>query len=282
MQDQSIELRGDFDFQCATCTEDDDLSKLCEELLTMNHLSRIDDAWQFESCRDARLTLEKCISPDIAYEGTELCITTRVCNPSEKLVRDVFFQESLDATIVFEAGSVCINGCATGCETLNPEEGFCIGCLAPNESCEVAFRACTLAGASPVRSIAYAAWNASVCCEDDIPLQIVCSNPFYLVRLKYNFSQACADVAESVALMQTAIAHILNAEGEKIQALLQSPCVTLQELLEANESVEALLDAVNRLELIFQQVLSTVIVQLINCLNPQRCCPSSCAVCEPC
>lgn len=34
-------------------------------------------------------------------------------------------------------------------------------------------------------------------------------------------SQAITDIIESVALEQTAISHILNAEGEKIQKVLE-------------------------------------------------------------
>ena len=35
--------------------------------------------------------------------------------------------------------------------------------------------------------------------------------------------QAVTDIIESVALEQTALSHILNAEGEKIQAILEEP-----------------------------------------------------------
>ena len=39
-------------------------------------------------------------------------------------------------------------------------------------------------------------------------------------------SQAVTDIIESVALQETALSHILNAEGEKIQKMVALPDVT--------------------------------------------------------
>ncbi|MEG0407642.1 MAG: hypothetical protein RRY22_04615 [Bacilli bacterium] len=63
--------------------------------------------------------------------------------------------------------------------------------------------------------------------------------------------QAITDIIESVALEQTGLSHILNAEGEKIQkALLLS--TTNQELLEVNKSVQTMVNSIARLETILQ------------------------------
>ncbi|MEG1585164.1 MAG: hypothetical protein RR361_08945 [Anaerovorax sp.] len=67
--------------------------------------------------------------------------------------------------------------------------------------------------------------------------------------------QAVTDIIESVALEQTGLSHILNAEGEKIQkALLLS--TTNQELLEVNKSVQTMVNSIARLETILQGKIS--------------------------
>ena len=64
--------------------------------------------------------------------------------------------------------------------------------------------------------------------------------------------QSITDIITSVALEQTALSHILNAEGEKIQAFLDIPGVTSEQLLEVNRSVESMVKSISRLEIILQ------------------------------
>mgnify|MGYP007103836373 CR=1 FL=1 len=70
-------------------------------------------------------------------------------------------------------------------------------------------------------------------------------------------SQAVTDIIESVALQETALSHILNAEGEKIQKMVALPDVTPEVLLATNKSVESMVNAVSRLEMILHSKLST-------------------------
>lgn len=72
--------------------------------------------------------------------------------------------------------------------------------------------------------------------------------------------QAISDIIESVALQETGLSHILNAEGEKIQkvvAIATSPA----DLLAVNKSVESMVNAVSRLELILQSK-----IELFSCV----------------
>ena len=62
--------------------------------------------------------------------------------------------------------------------------------------------------------------------------------------------QAITDIIESVALEETALSHILNAEGEKIQKMVAMPDITPEMLLATNKSVESMVNAVSRLEMI--------------------------------
>lgn len=67
--------------------------------------------------------------------------------------------------------------------------------------------------------------------------------------------QAITDIIESVALQEAALAHILNAEGEKIQKVVAQPNVPIEQLLETNKSVQSMVGSVSRLEMILQSKL---------------------------
>lgn len=67
--------------------------------------------------------------------------------------------------------------------------------------------------------------------------------------------QAITDIIESVALEQTALSHILNAEGEKLQYVIAYPNITPEQLLTFNKSVQSMINATTRLELILQSKL---------------------------
>ena len=75
-------------------------------------------------------------------------------------------------------------------------------------------------------------------------------------------AQAITDIIESVALEEAALSHVLNAEGEKIQKIVAMEDVTPEVLMATNKSVEAMVNAVSRLEMILQSKLST----FVNCL----------------
>ena len=69
-------------------------------------------------------------------------------------------------------------------------------------------------------------------------------------------TRAVTDIIESVALQETALSHILNAEGEKIQKVVAMSDVTPEVLMAVNKSVESMVGAVSRLEMILQSKLA--------------------------
>ena len=77
--------------------------------------------------------------------------------------------------------------------------------------------------------------------------------------------QAIVDLIESVALQETALAHILNAEGEKMQAMLNMQGMTAQRMLAFNNSVIRLIRAAVRLEMLLQAKFETVSGGLKDC-----------------
>lgn len=66
--------------------------------------------------------------------------------------------------------------------------------------------------------------------------------------------QAISDIIESVALQETGLSHILNAEGEKIQKIV-ALATHSNDLLAVNKSVESMVNTIARLEMILQSKL---------------------------
>ncbi len=68
--------------------------------------------------------------------------------------------------------------------------------------------------------------------------------------------QAITDIISSVALQEAALAHILNAEGEKIQKFVaDDSTATYAQMLEVNTSVATMVAAVESLEVILRTKL---------------------------
>ncbi|MEG1394121.1 MAG: hypothetical protein RSD04_00055 [Clostridia bacterium] len=67
--------------------------------------------------------------------------------------------------------------------------------------------------------------------------------------------QAITDLIESVALEETGLSHIINAEGEKIQAVVKVANVTPAQLLEVNKSVQDMIKAITSLEMVLENKL---------------------------
>jgi hypothetical protein len=73
-----------------------------------------------------------------------------------------------------------------------------------------------------------------------------------------SMEQAVTDLIESIALQETAMSHILNAEGEKMQKALVLEGLDLAHLLEANESAADMVHAVANLELVLKDKLEFI------------------------
>ncbi|MEF9840521.1 MAG: hypothetical protein RR275_08395 [Lachnospiraceae bacterium] len=67
--------------------------------------------------------------------------------------------------------------------------------------------------------------------------------------------KAVGDIIQSVAMEEAAFAHILNAESEKIMAVVDNSGVTAEQLLAVNQSVQTTISAISRLEMHLQAKL---------------------------
>lgn len=75
-----------------------------------------------------------------------------------------------------------------------------------------------------------------------------------IVNSEIGRNGAITDIIQSVALQQTALSHILNAEGEKIQYMLANAKDT-DTVLETNKSVRNMVESITRLEMVLQSKL---------------------------
>lgn len=88
---------------------------------------------------------------------------------------------------------------------------------------------------------------------------------------KPDSEQACTDVIESVALVEAALAHILNAEGEKLQKVIAESC-DFDELMCVNKEVNRTLIHATQLE----QALYAKLAVLSDICPCESDCPSPC------
>ena len=69
--------------------------------------------------------------------------------------------------------------------------------------------------------------------------------------------QAIADIIESIALEETGLAHIINAEGEKIQRALEIADNT-DDLIDVNKSVKDTIVNIIKMQMLLQFKLEEV------------------------
>lgn len=82
--------------------------------------------------------------------------------------------------------------------------------------------------------------------------------------------EAITDIITSVALQESALSHILNAESEKMQKIIGMENITREQLLCVNKSAELMIDVIARLEMILQAKLETVVTPnpcIANCIT---------------
>ncbi|AEJ44700.1 hypothetical protein TC41_2807 [Alicyclobacillus acidocaldarius subsp. acidocaldarius Tc-4-1] len=75
----------------------------------------------------------------------------------------------------------------------------------------------------------------------------------------------------SIAMEELGLAHILNAEGEKLQKAVADPQLSMEELLCVNEAVERTLRTLIRKELLLQMKLDAV-MRMLPCEGAPECC----------
>lgn len=89
---------------------------------------------------------------------------------------------------------------------------------------------------------------------DDYNLQT--TKTIYITVTNLDITQAKTDLIQSIALQQTGLAHIINAEGEKIQKILKKN--NIEEIIKTNKSVNNMINSITKLEVILQSKITTI------------------------
>lgn len=76
---------------------------------------------------------------------------------------------------------------------------------------------------------------------------------------------AASSLLQSIALEEAAVAHILNAEGEKIQKFIEGCNLKKDDLLEVNCSVESMVEKLIVLENLLKVKLDMILPLLERC-----------------
>jgi hypothetical protein len=73
-----------------------------------------------------------------------------------------------------------------------------------------------------------------------------------------NMNQAVTNILESVALEEISLAHIINAEAEKLQKAICSPKATVKDIINVNKSAQKLLSKILNYQILLQFKLERV------------------------
>lgn len=73
----------------------------------------------------------------------------------------------------------------------------------------------------------------------------------------HDLDGACSDIVESIALIETALSHILNAEGEKLQKIIASTD-SVEKIMCANKSIQDTVTSITHLEIVLHDKLESV------------------------
>lgn len=76
---------------------------------------------------------------------------------------------------------------------------------------------------------------------------------------------AAASLLQSIALEETAISHILNAEGEKLQKAIAMEHCDHKNLIEVNQSVENMVEKITNLEMVLKSKIDLIKPILDDC-----------------
>lgn len=71
-------------------------------------------------------------------------------------------------------------------------------------------------------------------------------------------SQAISNLLEALAMQQASIARLIDTEGNKIQAVLDMGCVSVDQMLSVNQSVSDTLTKVIKLEMMLDLKLEEI------------------------
>lgn len=190
------------------------------------------------------LTIEKIVDKVVAKPNDILTYTIIVKNISLLTLTNVIITDVVPNNTTIIADSIKLNGTSI---TGNINTGINIDSLVSNQVATLTFQVLVNSNIPTPTTIIN---TASVTFDSGDTTN---SNPVETL-VTSDECQPLNDIITSVALEQTALSHILNAEGEKIQKA-QKLNLENNDLININKSVESMINTITKLELILQNKL---------------------------
>ena len=202
----------------------------------------------------ADISVVKSASPNPVTAGDILTYTLIVSNAGPDEAQNVMLTDAIPGDLTDVEYSVD-NGA-----TFNPWSGsYPIGTLSVGESKRIIIRGTVSRTASGIIRNTAVVDSTTFDPDTDNNTSTVTTD---IAAFCGPRCQAITDLIESVALEEAGLAHIMNAEGEKLQKIIGLADVPTCTLLQANRSVKSMLDSVTLLEV----VLKSKIGMFDNCL----------------
>lgn len=201
--------------------------------------------------------------------GETVTYNVTIHNTCQNPLTDVHFIDIIPNGLSFVPNTVMINGNPSVND--NPNVGFNIPNISANQISVITFEAIAdfIPMVNPTLNQAEISYRFTPI-DGGIPNNFSANSnavPVLILNEESRRCNAIADIIESVALQETALSHILNAEGEKIQKALTMQNITAKEIIEINNKAIAIIDGITKFELILQNKLQFLSAK---CKNSKR------------
>ncbi|MEG1834804.1 MAG: hypothetical protein RR229_01650 [Oscillospiraceae bacterium] len=210
----------------------------------------------------ANLLITKSASESIGYIDDVITYNLVVKNSGNTPANNVVITDPVPNGTVLVPGSLSVSVPYTG----DPNTAITLtGSIPAGGTVTITFKVKVTAipNPNPIVNVANAAYTFTV--NPNNPNSVTgssVSNSASTIIFANNYRQQISDLINSIALEETALGAIANAEGAKIQKFVSMPNVTPNQLLCLNKSVTDMTNAMSLLESILMMKLSTVDCQI--------------------